>query len=74
MKPKAAAKSHVRLAVYLRVESADQLADLMEALNVESRSALIAQALARWHHKEPLVHALQERRSQQERGKGEVPV
>lgn len=56
-------KKHVRLAVYLPSEAARQIEDLMKVLNVESRSAIIAQAVARWHSKEPLVRAYQERRS-----------
>lgn len=55
-------KKHVRLAVYLPSEAARQIEDLMRVLNVESRSAIIAQAVARWHSKEPLVRAYQERR------------
>ena len=56
-------KQHVRLAVYLPSEAARQIEDLMRVLNVESRSAIIAQAIARWHSKEPLVRAYQDRRS-----------
>lgn len=58
-------KKHVRLAVYLPIEAARQIEDLMSVLNVESRSAIIAQAIARWHSKEPLVRAKQARREEE---------
>jgi hypothetical protein len=42
------------VSVYLRVESVEQLHQLADALHI-SRSAIMAQAIARMHRDEPLL-------------------
>jgi hypothetical protein len=63
---------HIRLAVYLPAGAYKQLEVLMGALHVTSRSALVAQSLARWYREEPLVQDyLQAARAAAQRGEGE---
>jgi hypothetical protein len=55
-------KEHRRLAVYLPKDASDKLEDLRQALSIESYSAVISQAIARWHHQERLVQKMLEDR------------
>lgn len=48
----------VRLAIYVEKATYQQLQELAQALHV-NQSAIVAQALARWHRVEPLVKDLQ---------------
>lgn len=56
-------KAHRRLAVYLPDSASVMLEDLRDALSIESYSAIISQALARWHHSERLVQKMLEDRA-----------
>ena len=58
--PKKANKN--RMALYLDNETMALLEELCEALHITSRSAVVSQAVARLHSREPLVKALQKRR------------
>jgi hypothetical protein len=51
----------VRMSLCLPHESYAQLEELASRLHI-SRTAVIAQAVARWHHDEPLVKANGERK------------
>jgi metal-responsive CopG/Arc/MetJ family transcriptional regulator len=53
-----------RLAIYLPEEAYQQIEDLAEATNIESRSAIVSQAIARWYNREPLIQALEQKREQ----------
>ncbi len=58
MKKPKAKTDHQRLAVYLPAEAIAKIDDLSEARNIESRSAIISQAVALWHHDDPLVKTM----------------